>query len=482
MDSCIGELLDYGILGPAHPDDPVSGPIYLRPASATKTVAIFDLHQFSRSQDADPTRFSLPLPADLQPHILAASPHAYMTRIDTSRFYDSLILPRAAPRFVIAYRGRMFVYRRLPFGWDRAPAIAQRLSLRIAQAAVDDLTFTAPVSVLVYLDDIVVVADRSPDAAAVTENIIAHLTAAGLIPNLDKSVLTPTPRLEALGRVFDTVERSISPTPAATSAAVRAALRIATSPSSRRTKLAAAGLLLWTSRRALPFLQRLYAAAHASKHRPWPSRALSRDMRRAAAFVTRDRWVADAWRPITAPAPIPTDRVTYFVDASAERRLAAVVSPSGFSRVWRVPAFITRNYATPDLAQQAAELFAVTKTARLALARRDPALIVPDSTSALYSTLRLSSGAFSPLRAQLLARVAASCARYTHHDVLFGWADTLSMPADPLTYRDPDLAEVARRLGQFSWVQPPPSAEPLPALTTAASGSSDPAFGGLIQA
>ena len=481
MDGCIAEMLQYGIIEPTDADAPVSGPIYLRPVTATKTAAIFDLHQYSLTQHHDPVRFSLPLPSDLQPHILAARPHAFMTRIDTSRYYDSLVLPPDGPRFVIAYRGRRFVYRRLPFGWDRAPAIAQRLSLRIVSTAIAELRFSGPVSVLVYLDDVIVLADRSDDAAAATDSIVAQLRAVGLIPNLDKSVLVPTPRIEALGRLFDTVECTISPTPAAISAAVHAALRVASAPTSRRTKLATAGLLLWTSRRVLPLLQRLYAAAHAGRHRPRPTRQLSRDLLRAAAFVARDYWHADAWSLVTAPSPIPAPgRRTYFVDASAERGLAAVVSPCGFMRVWRVPRFITDQYRAPALAQQAAELFGVTKATRLALARREPALIVPDSTSALYATLRLSSGAFSPIRAQLLARVAAACSRYPRHDVEFAWIDSESMPADPLTYPCPDMPEVARRLVAATRVLPPPPAEPSPALTTAVR--SEPAFGGLLHA
>jgi len=248
MDAAVRELTDYDIVEPAPPDAPVTGSVYLRPVTATKTVPIFDLRPHSLAQDHDPVRFSLPLPAHLQPHILA-SPHAHLTRIDVSRYYDSLRLPPTAASFVFAYDGRKFRYRRLPFGWDRAPAVAQRLMLSLVRTAVDSVRTTHRVTALVYLDDVVVLCDDPRECDEVTRAITEHMTAAGLLPNREKSVLVPTPSLTALGRTISVPDATIRPTEGTVAAAVKAALRVATAPTSRKTKLAAAGLLLWASRR-----------------------------------------------------------------------------------------------------------------------------------------------------------------------------------------------------------------------------------------
>lgn len=480
MDAAVRELADYDIIEPASPDDPVTGSIFLRPVTASKTVLIFDLRPYSLSQRHDPARFSLPLPSHLQSHILQ-SPHAHLTRIDVSRYYDSLRLPTPAPPFVFEYDGRKFRYRRLPFGWDRAPAVAQRLMTSLVRNAVNAVRTTRRVTALVYLDDVVVLADDPSECAEVTRTIVDHMTAAGLLPNCDKSILSPTPTLTALGRVISVPDATIRPTEGTVAAAVKASLRVATAPTSRKTKLAAAGLLLWTSRRVLPYIQRLFGAAHAPRHIPRPTRALSRDLIRAAAFAARDVWRGDAWtitdRTINLAS---THRTPYFVDASADRRLAAVITPGGFHRVWRIPRFLLARYSSKERAQQAAELFATTKTTRLALARRAPALIVPDSTSALYSTFALSSGAFAVHRAQLLARTAAAAAKYHGHDIMFAWYPTDNHPADPLTHSRPTaLRDALARLAGARVVHPPPPADPLHGFDHR-SRSDDPAFGGVI--
>jgi len=480
MDAAVRELTDYDIVEPAPPDAPVTGSVYLRPVTATKTVLIFDLRPHSLAQDHDPVRFSLPLPAHLQPHILA-SPHAHLTRIDVSRYYDSLRLPPTAASFVFAYDGRKFRYRRLPFGWDRAPAVAQRLMLSLVRTAVDSVRTTHRVTALVYLDDVVVLCDDPRECDEVTRAITEHMTAAGLLPNREKSVLVPTPSLTALGRTISVPDATIRPTEGTVAAAVKAALRVATAPTSRKTKLAAAGLLLWTSRRVLPFLQRLFGAAHATRHTPRPTRALTRDLIRAAAFAARDVWRADKWAITDSPITLAhSDRTPYFVDASADRRLAAVVSPGGFTRVWRVPQFLLARYPDRQRAQQAAELFAVTKATRLALARRAPALIIPDSTSALYATYALSSGAFAVHRAQLLARTAAAASKYHHHDIMFAYYPTELHPADPLTYSRPSAQRDALlRLAAAHVVRPPPPADPTHGYDHR-SRSDAPAFGGVV--
>ena len=482
MSDALDDMLAHDIIEPAPANTPPTGSMYLRPVSANKTVLIFNLREHSLRQRHDPTRFSLPTPDDLQPHILS-NPNARMTRIDLTRCYDSLILPRSAPRFAFAFNGRMFVYKRLPFGWDRAPVIAQRLTTSIVRTAVDSIRTSGRISVLVYLDDVVVLGDLGPEVREVTAAIVEHMTAAGLITNLAKSILEPTSSLTALGRDIDVPAATISPTAASRSAAIRAALDLASRPTSRRTKLAVAGLILWTSRRALPRLQRLYAAAHAPNHRPWVSDRVARDVLAAAAFAARDAWRADRWaitdRPLQLPTSSPTTAV-YFVDASAERGLAAMATPSGETRTWRIPRIITRHHQSPAHAQQDAELFGVSKAARLALARREPAIIVPDSTSALYATARLSSGARAVLRAQLLARVAGARARRPAHDITFAWSPTETHPADPLTYPSPDMAEVTRRLASVRRVLPPPPADPSYGLDHRYR-SEPPAFGGLIE-
>lgn len=495
LDAAVDELMQYNIVRLAPRRWKPTGSVFLRRVHTTKSVFIFDLRAYSKAQAHGPVRFSLPLPTSLENHI-RSNPHAVMTRIDTSRFYDSLRLPKSAPRFVFRYRNKNYQYTRVPFGWDRAPAIAQKLMLSLVRAAAEDSRTAHRTTVLVYIDDVVVLSDSRAECAAITTRILDHLRAAGLVPNLEKSALDPTPALTALGRNIDVPNCSIAPTDAARAAAARAAAYVCAAPTSARTKLSVAGALLWTSRRCLPFLGRLYAAA--LTRRAWLAPPAARDVCRAAALACTDAWNGERYDIIDTITPISdlNDRDIYYTDASAARRMAAFVSSDGEVRQYNVPRFLISNNNTnspnaverPERAQQTAELYAASKTVRVALARRRPAVVVCDSTSALWATARLSSGAFAPRRAALLARLAIACARARRHDIQFAWLGTDDMPADPATYPVPDRAELLRRLRAVRELLPPPplrEGEVDPdhgiAVAVARRTPTPPAFGGVVD-
>ena len=461
MDAAIAELRNYNILRPTRSRRPPSGGLHII-NKGDKTALIFDLHDFSLGQANDASHFSLPsLPRDIAEHLLSRHPtHAtsrYLARLDVSRYYDSVPLPPGSPHFIVRYRNRSYTYTRLPFGWDRSPHIAQHLMLRLATNALSNVRFHSRVSVLVYIDDILILADSATDAALAAETIAAHLRAVGLVVNERKSILEPTTTLVSLGKNIDasTTSPTVSPTLASLTSAARTAAAAISSPCSRRRVLATAGAILWTSRRALPFLQPAFANAHAGcKRSPWLPTPLVRSLSRALRFAANDAWCGDTWQLATRPVPVTDD--TFFVDASAERRLAAVVLPTGESRVWRIPAWIMGAHEDPANAQQAAELFATCKATRMALARGRPAIVVPDSASAIWAAHRLSSGAFQATRALLLQRLARSLSRHHGHHITLAWIGSSSHPADPLTYPSPDTLEPSRRLAQVLTALPPP--------------------------
>ncbi len=468
LDDAVDEYLRHGIIRRARSHHPPSGSLFPILKSRGRTALIFDLRSANALSPVRAPRTRFARLSDLHDFLLSPHSHRpssprFFTRIDISRFYDSLILPPDF-RFYFTYRGVCYRYLRLPFGWHIAPDVGQRVTTLIVRAALSHLRPTSPCRVFVYADDVFCAGDSSTCVHHVTSCIVESLRRSGLVVNEAKSILDPAPSLTLLGHRVCAVSSAAPIThPLAPSlpAVVRAAL---SARLTRRRALAVAGSLLWCSPRVLPFLQPLYAHLLS---RPRPSflpRAVRDATLHALTFATSDVWRASVWRALPHPTTPPP--ATLFCDASARCRRGAVVEVSGQRYLrCRLPLSVCDPCLPPHASQQLAELYVLVRAVSLALRLfpASPVCIVSDSASALHAALRLSSGAFSPARAALLRSLASALSR-SPHSISLAYIRSHLNPADPLTHTHYSFGEIIRRLSPPPLLLPPPSLPPRPAL------------------
>jgi len=509
MRAAVAEMLAQGVITPSPLSTlPVPRPIgrlFTIEKAPGKLAIVFDLKSFNKTQPARPPATRLPSLTDIQRAILSLSRSSQgrpllMAKIDITRFYDSMVLPykttksswpqnpSSFPLFTFYFEGTIYRYNRLPFGWDFAPYIAQNTSLTLVRRACAQIRPTSMTYIFTYMDDILILGSAAFDVQLATSAVVASVESAGFIINRNKSVIKPTSKLSFLGHTFD-LSIGGSPSSASESSTLLSILHLGSSLTpnpapvpppvllsplllSPSSVLALVGLIVWSSRRSLPFLQpvfRYLCCFQRSPRRPVAVRpSVSSALRSAASFAARDHWSSSRWVPIPRPilrCGLPPS-ATFFCDASASRGLAGAVSLDGVSlrRVWRVPCWVfSRRFNRHD-AQQSAELFALTETLVVALSLGVPALVVADSTSSVAAVLRFSSGAFSPHRARLLRRLALACVAAPHHDISFAFVPSQQNPADCLTFDPPNWAMCRHRLGTLDRILPVPGLPPRPCL------------------
>jgi len=243
---------------PTHGDAP--GTLHIVPKNATKCRSINDLSRANRASGLAPRTFRLPRLADLKTRFRSACP--WFATMDLANFFWSLRLPPSLCRsFTFEVSGRIYAFKCLPFGWSFSPALAQRVSERLA----DVVRLLA--DAYVWLDDILLAAADPGDLATACDLIARRAADMGLLVHPSKSRLHPDATADWVGKRFQQAPTdaqsgiAISAPPdthARAIASVFAALVLARSP---RAKAATTGLLAWHTchtRLALPFLRQAH--------------------------------------------------------------------------------------------------------------------------------------------------------------------------------------------------------------------------------
>jgi hypothetical protein len=444
MDQALAELLEHRVVARTSSRTP-SGSLFLNMSNGKVTV-IFDLRAYNFNQSHRPP--SAPL-ATVE-HLIewlrrpptTPSTTRYFTKIDLSRCYDSLVLPADGPHFYFCYRDATYRYLRVPFGWCDAPYIVQKMMISIVrEAAIETST---PTAAFVYIDDVLVASDDPADAERFTTSIIRVIRRRGLKVNMTKTIRRATSTVDFLGyticapRYDDTWIQSSS-----SSTISLPGLR----PVSAKQAVVLAGALLWRCPLTLPFVAPLYYHVGGRLNH-----AVAQLLSSAASLAARARrYVPGRWTSV--PARTHDINHAFFCDANATTGLAACVLPDGTSRTWRIPSFITSS--RHHTRQQIAELYALSRTVRLAFSRSRTATIVSDSASALASMLRLSPRR-SFLRGLLLRQTAYLRADHPRHDFIFAFVRSEWNPADPLTHASQRMDWVAARLANLHFLDPVP--------------------------
>ena len=133
-------------------------------------------------------------------------PGDYFISIDIKDAYYSIaihILSR--PYLTFIFLGIYYQFTCLPQGLSSAP----RIFTRVMRVVLGYLR-TFGIRVAAWLDDLLLAAASASLAAAHTTKALGTLRELGFVPNMEKSVLTPSQRIEHLGLVWDSVSYSVS--------------------------------------------------------------------------------------------------------------------------------------------------------------------------------------------------------------------------------------------------------------------------------
>jgi hypothetical protein len=133
---------------------------------------------------------------------------------------------------------------------------------------------------------------------------------------------------------------------------------------------------------------------------------------------------------------------------------------------YQLPSYVTTHQLERHRRQQSAELYALYRALHFALhhSPSTPTTIISDSSSALWSTYRLSAGLTNPVRAIILRRVSALLHHISNYDITFAYLPTQLHPADPLTFSHYSLHSVESRLRHINTIYPPPGRPSRPSI------------------
>ena len=338
---------------------PPNTPVFLRPKSASKAAFIADLRSLNSLDDAPLVPFTLPSLADIA-GLLSTFPGGTLwgTTLDLTNFFWSLRLP---PEALGAFRVGSWCWDALPFGWKRAPSIAQltlwRLIILAFAGTVFEVSLQVDLFLFHYYDDVLLLATSFDMALSATHTLRDYFVSNGLLIS-DKSVLLPAQKLVWLGKEFDLSCGSVCTTFPVLLHLL--ALHVLLFFTHLHPKLLqrVTGYCLWAARphpgATLSLASWYRAQSHATRFWSHPSAAMRTGLADSFALACRP------WGPGPAPPP-PFLSPVICGDAAA--------SSTGYQVGLFGPTVGVRLVTCPPdtLSQQQAELFAIDAATRLAV-------------------------------------------------------------------------------------------------------------------
>lgn len=130
----------------------------------------------------------------------------WMISIDLKDAYLSVVMAEEHRRYLrFEWRNQLFEFRCLPFGLSSAPRTFMKLLKPVMALLRQQGTRT-----IIFLDDILVMAQLKEDLMRQTRNILQLLQLSGFVINFEKSIFTPGQIIPYLGFVIDSVKMMIS--------------------------------------------------------------------------------------------------------------------------------------------------------------------------------------------------------------------------------------------------------------------------------
>ena len=130
----------------------------------------------------------------------------WLVKLDLKDAYLTIPIHRAYRKYLrFRWQGHLWEFKVLPFGLSSAPFVFTKI-MKPVVAVLRKLG----VKLILYLDDMLVIADGKKLAETQAQLALNLLASLGFLPNLKKSVLTPTQQITFLGFNLDSNKMIIS--------------------------------------------------------------------------------------------------------------------------------------------------------------------------------------------------------------------------------------------------------------------------------
>ena len=201
--SCeVDRLLDIGAISTIDcADVKFSSPLFLVPKPDGKTRLILNLKRLNMHISRPHFKME-----DYRAVCNLIRKGNFMTKIDLKDAYLSVPVSSRSSKFLcFCLDSNFYCYKALPFGLCTSPYVFTKLMRPVVRFLRE-----SGVKLVMYLDDILILADSIEKCAAHTERVVETLIALGFTINWEKSIRLPGVSIEYLGFIFDSQQMKVS--------------------------------------------------------------------------------------------------------------------------------------------------------------------------------------------------------------------------------------------------------------------------------
>ena len=184
--------------------------------------------------------------------------NSFFTKIDLKDAFYSIPIAKKSRKYLqFIYNNKLYQFCVLPFGTSTAPGVFSKILKPVIA-----LLRTRGISLIIYLNDLLIAAGTYIDCLNHTKQVISLLESLGFRINYEKSVIVPTQKLEYLGFIIDTTSMTLA----------LSVEKIQSTESSARKPLATKGAI--SVRLLSSFIGLCTLVKHAVSHTPLHYRSL----------------------------------------------------------------------------------------------------------------------------------------------------------------------------------------------------------------
>ena len=133
-------------------------------------------------------------------------PNSFLTKIDLKDAFYSIPIAKKSRKYLqFIYHNKLYQFCVLPFGISTAPRVFSKILKPVIA-----LLHTRGISLIIYLDDLLIAAGTYIDCLNHTKQVISLLESLGFRTNYEKSIIIPTQKLEFLGFIIDSTSMSLA--------------------------------------------------------------------------------------------------------------------------------------------------------------------------------------------------------------------------------------------------------------------------------
>ena len=133
-------------------------------------------------------------------------PNSFLTKIYLKDAFYSIPIAKKSRKYLqFIYHNKLYQFCVIPFGISTAPRVFSKILKPVIA-----LLRTRGISLIIYLDDLLIAAGTYIDCLNHTKQVISLLESLGLRINYEKSIIIPTQKLEFLGFIIDSTSMSLA--------------------------------------------------------------------------------------------------------------------------------------------------------------------------------------------------------------------------------------------------------------------------------